>query len=325
MKKILLTLVVTMLAIDVNFAIAADKKADSIIKRKPRGNPNSTARGKKNQTQAAAAKEEVQTDQAPPEKAVDEPKTEIKKSGMALTDGESRDDLRARQALAKGKSGGSKKSSTSSDMDYDVHFSAGCYQVGVGSGVEGSTRHMDCESSLRVDLSKKEWPVTPYIQVTGQKDPYEGFAYYKDEINNKATRIHGDASLGLRYNLGFWKSKVEGSLGLESANWKKGWHGIYRARLLSQPKEGWFSELSGLTNGKERSEGKLVVLTNKLADDLYVGGYGGWRLYNWSARQDRVGPVVRYQFDGWALEASGEYAFAFGWGGGLKIEIPRFW
>lgn len=311
MKKYILALVVALFTMSAIAEVQAAPGKRTVIKRQKRGTPDSQADGKRKPVAEPKVKE------APPA-------PEVKKSGLSLNEGESRDAYRERQRLAKGSS--SEQPKKASDLTYTPQFKVGCGKYGIGSGFEKSTVHFACEGGARLEMNKKDWiGYSILLEGSIQKSPYDGFLVYKDELDYGDTRTYGDVSLGVKKALDVGKSTGEFSVGGETADGSK-WNLVLKARLLSQPKDGLFTELDILTVGEPRTELKLALLSNIISNEFLVGGYAGTRMYNSDfLRHDRIGPVVRYQLDGWAVEASAEYAFEYKWGGGIKVTIPKPW
>lgn len=312
MRKAILALVVSVVTINSVTEVQAAPGKRTVIKRKKKGVPDSQADGKRKTVAEPKVKE------APPA-------PEVKGSGMNFNEGETRESYRERNRPAKaGSEPEQPKMAFASDMSYTPQFIVGCGRYGVGSEAEKATLHTACEIALRIGIKKKDWAYTPFLETTIQMSPYDGFLIYKKELDYGMTRMFGDISLGVSNNLEFGKSVGEVSIGGETADGSH-WTPILKGRLVSQPKDGLFTELALLTVGNPRTEAKLTVTTNQFKDGVAIGGYFGSRFYNATVRHDRLGPVVRYQADSFAIEGTGEYAFDFGYGGGIKIAIPKFW
>lgn len=312
MKKLIVTLLVAIFMMN---AVTAEAKGLK-LKRKPRGVPNSTGQDSKK-----VEKPEAKTEAAP------EAQIEVKDSGLVLKDGDKVEDIRARQKAKREKEAKEAKLFSKDDVAYQPRWNVGCGQYGIKSEAESATRHYDCETGFKLDVKVKDWPVGMYFLGTLQSSPYkEGFVY-KNEINygNGTRQIYGDFSVGVSHDWDYWKTTGELGVGLEKSgisNFKP----IYRARLITNPHENLLVEFAALTLLGPRTEATLTVLTNKLSERFFIGLGAGTRSYNDVVRHDRGFVEARYKFEEWAIVGDAEYALGgFGAGGGMKIEIPKFW
>lgn len=316
MRNTILAIVVSVLALNLVTEVKLAEAKGLKLKRKPRGVPNSTAQGSKKVEKPA----EVKTEAAP------EAQTEVKNSGLSLKEGPLVSDIRARQKAKRERDAKAAKLFSDTDVAYQPRFIAGCGQYGVKSEAESATRHYACETGFKLDVKIKEWPVGVYFLGTLQSSPYkEGFVY-KNEINYGNTRqIYGDLSVGISHDWDYWRTTGELGVGLEKSGISN-FKGIYRARIITNPHDNLLAEFAILTLIGPRTEATLTVLTNKLSDPFFIGLGAGTRSYNDVIRHDRGFVEARYKFEDWAIVGNAEYALGgFGAGGGMKIEIPKFW